>query len=113
MADTKKKVSQSKKLSPFQENLKKTAEAISKLEAAGYQLLGSTSGTVTVLELTKTKTLKSGHIVHDYVPVWRGKSYVDAVNELIKPADSTKKTVTKKTATKPKKTTTPRGKARK
>lgn len=73
------------KLSTFRENIRKSNEAVDKLQAAGFQIQGSPSGVVTVLKLAETRTLKSGYVVKEYKPVWIGNSYVDAANELLRP----------------------------
>lgn len=87
-------VKPSKSLTPFQENMTKTAEACNKLEAAGYELQGSSSGIVTVLKVAKTRTLPSGNIVKEFEPVYRGKSYITAAEKLLKePAKSKSRTM--------------------
>jgi len=72
-----------KKLTPFQENIKKINDACDRLESAGYELSGSPSGVVTVLKVTKIRTLASGYVVKEFEPVYRGKSYIQAAETLL------------------------------
>lgn len=87
--------------SAWQKNLEKDNAAVERLKKAGYEVTGSPSGIVSVLK-PKPRTLKNGQVVNEYEPVWRGQSYSEAVNSLLKPKVEKKASAVKVKPAKPK-----------